>query len=134
MKLIQYVTAHIALMTIMKKEFPYAVAFRLVELKRRIAPKVEFYAEEERKLVERFAVKDDKGKPIINGSNFECAGSDPAEVAANVREYERLKQELCAVPDDEPSPGVKVKLPEDALISPEVIESLDGFIEFEVAE
>lgn len=132
MKLIQYITAHVALMTLMKKEFPYAISYKLVALKRRIAPKVEFYAEEERKLVERFGERDEKGKLKISGSHFNCKGDTPEEVAANVREYERLKAELNAVDDDEPFEAITLKLPDDMCITPDVIESFDGFVKFEV--
>ncbi len=133
MKLIQYIVAHTALMTLSKKEFPYAIAYKLVELKRRIAPKVEFYGEEERKLVERFGERDEKGKLIIKGSHFNCKGETPDEVAANVREFEKLKAELNAVADEEAFEPVVLKLPEDVCISPEVIESLEGFVTFEVS-
>lgn len=134
MKLIQYITAHIALLTLTKKEFPYATAYKLVELKRRIAPKVEFYTEEERKLVERFAARDEKGKPVIKGTHFDCAGETTEEVAENIREYERLKQELNCVEDDEPIERVTLTLPHDICITPEVIEALEPFVSFEVAE
>ncbi len=134
MKLIQYIVAHTALMTLAKKEFPYAIAYKLVELKRRIAPKVEYYGEEERKLVERFGERDENGKLKISGSHFNCKGDTPDEVAANVREYERLKLELNAVEDEEAFTPITLKLPKDMCISLEVIESLDGFVVFEVAE
>lgn len=134
MKLIQYITAHVALITLSKKEFPYASAYRLVELKRRIAPKVEFYAEEERKLVERFGERDEKGKLTIKGTRFVCKGDTPEAVEANVREYERLKLELNAVEDEEPWERITLELPEDVRVSPEVIEALETFICFEVAK
>ncbi len=133
MKLIQYVTAHVALMTLMKKEFPYAVAYKLVELKRRIAPKVEFYAEEEGKLVREYAKCNDKGKPDIKGDSFECKGDTPEEISANVKAYEQKKRELCAVEDEEDKTKIKIKLPENVCITPEVIEALDAFVEFEVS-
>ena len=134
MKLIQYVTAHIALMTLMKKEFPYAASFKLVDLKRRIAPKVEFYTAEEQKLVCEYAKCDDKGRPIINGDRFDCRGETPEEVSANAKAYEKKKLELCSVEDEEEQAKIKLKLPENVCISPEVVEALDAFIEFEVTE
>ena len=133
MKLIQYIVAHTALVTLAKKEFPYAIAYKLVDLKRRIAPKVEFYAAEEHKLVERFGERDKDGKLIIKGSHFNCKGETPEEVADNVREYERLKLELNAVEDENAFEKITLKLPDDVCISPEVIEALDGFAVFEVS-
>lgn len=132
MNLLNYVAAYTSLMILTKKEFPYKAAYELVKLKRKLAPKVEYYAAEEAKLVRRFAKCDERGEPIVNGTRFDCKGETPEEIAANTREFERLRRELGSVSDDEEIERVKITLPDDIKISPEVIESLEEFIDFEV--
>ncbi|MBQ8249063.1 MAG: hypothetical protein IJY93_04175 [Clostridia bacterium] len=132
MNLLQYVAAYTSLMILMKKEFPYTQAYELVKLKRRLSPKVEYYAAEEAALVKRFAKCDERGEPIINGTRFDCKGDTPEEVAVNTREFECLRRELGSVVDDAEIERVKVTLSDDIMVSPEVIEALEAFIDFEV--
>lgn len=132
MNLLKYVAAYTSLVILMKKELPYKTAYELVKLKRQLAPKVEYYAAEESALVKRFAKCDERGEPIINGTRFDCRGDTPEEIAANTREFERLRLELGSVSDDEEIERVKITLPDDVKISPEVIEALYEFVDFEV--
>lgn len=134
MKLIQYVNAHIALGMLAKKELPYTISLKLVTLKRSIAPKVEFYVAEEKKLADRFARADDNGKPAYTGGRFECKGDTPDEVRANTAEFERLRDCLSMTEDDEAPEKVTVKVPEDFAVTPEALEALEPFIEFATAE
>lgn len=132
MQLIKYVAAYTSLSILMKKEFPYKVAYELVKLKRKLVPKVEYYAAEEAVLVKRFAKCDERGEPIINGSHFDCKGDTPEEITSNTRLFEHLRRELGAVEDDEEIVRVKMPIADDVKIIPEVIEALADFIEFEV--
>lgn len=134
MKLIKYVNAHLALALLSKKEFPYSVSLKLVTLKKKIAPKVEFYSAEENKLAARYACKDEKGHPIISGGRFECVGDTDAERHANAKEFEAKRRELGLTDDDETFERVTVKVPEDFALSPESLEALSDFVEFEVTE
>lgn len=132
MNLLQYIAAYTSLMILMKREFPYTQAYELVKLKRKLAPKVEYYAAEEAALVKRFAKCDEHGEPIVNGTHFDCKGDTPEEIAANTREFEQLRRELGAVTDNEKVERVKVMLADYIMISPEVIEALEAFVDFEV--
>ncbi len=134
MKLIQYVNAHIALGMLARKELPYSVSLKLVTLKRSIAPKVEFYIAEEKKLADRFARVGDNGKPAYDGGKFECMGDTPEEIRANTVEFERLRGELGMTEDDEVPEKVNVRVPEDFSVTPEALEALEPFVSFEVAE
>lgn len=134
MKLIQYVNAQIALGMLARKELPYSVSLKLVTLKRSIAPKVEFYIAEEKKLADRFARVGDNGKPAYTGGKFECAGDTPEEIHANTAEFERLRGELGMTEDDETPEKINVRVTEEFQITPEALEALEPFVSFEVAE
>ena len=130
MKLLQYVSAYIALLTLTKKEMPYAASYELVKLKQRIFPKVEYYTEEEKKLVNRFAQTDESGRPTIRNGSFTCKGDGERERAANTAEYERLRGDLGNVEDGDAIIKPVIRLPEDIRVSPEVLEALEPFVTF----
>lgn len=132
MKLIEYVAAHIALMTLVKKEFPFVISYKLFELRRRIAPKVSFYQDEERALAAKFAKSDGTGKPDIKGDRFECRGDTPEEAAANAKLYMEKRRELENVEDHEAVTREVIRLPANMEVSPEVLWALSPFIIFEV--
>ena len=132
MKLIQYVTAYMALAALVKKEFPYETAYKIVSLKQRLAGKVDFYVAEEKKLVEKFAKKDADGAVVTRGAEFFYKGETDEEIGENRRAFERARAELGALDTGEEIEPITIRVPEDVRISPEAIEALDGIAVFEV--
>lgn len=123
MYLIQCVTACVALSELMSQEWDYKTAYALLQLKRKLRPHFEFYANEETKLVEEYAAKDERGEVIMpEAGKFALAGVEQAA------EYERRRMELNKVEVEEEFPLVKVPCP--AYIKPVHIEALEGFVIF----
>lgn len=66
MKIIDLLNAKDAIQALTEKRFTSFKKVReLVDLKKAVDAEIEFYAGEERKIVETYAKKDDKGSPII---------------------------------------------------------------------
>lgn len=66
MKLIELLQAQTPLKRLTEKNFNnYKVLRELAKLRKAVESEVEFYTEQERKAVEVYADKDDKGQPII---------------------------------------------------------------------
>ena len=66
MKLINLLNAKDAIQALAEKRFTSFKKVReLVELKKAVDSEIEFYVNEEKKIVEAYAHKDDKGNPII---------------------------------------------------------------------
>ena len=66
MRIIDLLNAKDAIQSIAEKRFTSFKKVReLVELKKAVDAEIEFYAGEEKKIVEAYAKKDDKGSPII---------------------------------------------------------------------
>lgn len=122
MLLIQCVTAYVVLRELMEKEYDYKTAYAIVTLARKLKPHVEFYSAEEVKLIERFAVKDEKNKVILEGNSWKL--KDPADA----EEYRASILALGAVEVDEFNEPIKV--PAMPNIKPAHIDALLGFIEF----
>lgn len=66
MKLIELLQAQTSLKRLTEKNFNnYKVLRELAKLRKSVEAEVEFYTEQERKAVELYAEKDDKGQPVI---------------------------------------------------------------------
>lgn len=121
--LIQYVNAYAALQPLMDCEWDYKTAHALMMLKRKLQPHASFFSQEELKLVEEFAEKDEKGKVAWKGAgrfNFQ----DPSRA----EEYNKKRMELGMVEIQEELEMVRAPIP--ATIKPAQLEALEGFIEF----
>ena len=127
MILLECVTAYMAVQTLMEQPFPYKTAHALLMLKRELSPHVEFFSQEEMKLVDEFADKGDDGKIIWTdkGAFLFAAGKNPAE-------YARQRAELGTVEIEWTAARAKVPVPTS--ITPAQLEALEKFIEFEEAE
>lgn len=124
MVILECVTAYVAIQAMMERECPYKTAHALVITKKRIQTHAEFFVTEERKLVAEYAVKDEKGQPVIeaNGTFRFREGTDPVQ-------YERKRRELGAVPVEESFEPVHAPMPQ--VITPAQLEALEKFIVFE---
>lgn len=123
MILIECVNAYMAVQALMEIECDYRTAHALVCLKKQLLPHVEFFASEERKLVEAYAAKDEGDRVKMEGARFIFAdGADAAE-------YARLRTELGAVEVEERFAPLHVSLPER--IKPIYVEALERFVIFD---
>lgn len=122
MLLINCVTAYVVLRELMDKEFDYKTAHEIVMLSRNLKPHVDFYGEKERQLMEKFAVKDERGRVKLekNSWTFE----DPSKVD----EYREAIASLGAVSVDGFDEPVHVTATPQ--IKPSHLEALSGFIQF----
>lgn len=92
MVLLRFITAYLALCQLMEQQQPFALAHQMVLLKQALQPHVDFYMEEEQKLVARYGKKDAAGTPILlEGGKLEFAKAEEAP------EYERRHRALDGV-------------------------------------
>lgn len=123
MLLIRCVNAYSAVGSMMDKEWDYPTAHALMLLKKKLQPHVDFYSEEEMKLVQEYAQKDEKGEVTWKG-NGSFSFRDPKAA----EKYNRKIKELGAVEVEKEFVPVKATAPQS--IQPVILEALDGFVEF----
>lgn len=123
MLLIQCVNAYMATVYLMEKEWDYKTAYTLAELKRALQPHVDFFIQEEQKLIQEYGKKDEKGHVA-----FTEKGTFPFASAEDAPKYNAKRFELGQVPV-EMKWKVK-KLPRPERIKPVHLEALEGFIDF----
>lgn len=123
MNLIQCVNAYIAIQSMMGKEMDFQTAYALVKLKRELYPQVLFYQQEERRLMEEYAAKDEKGQVI-----WTEAGRFVFQDPERAPEYNAKRQELGAVKAYESFTPLSASRPES--IKPAQVEALEGFLQF----
>ncbi len=83
MKLIECVRAQAALVALKDQRLDYETAHRLLMLQKRLAPHVSFFAEKERELMETYGKKDEEGRLILAGSQWELADTSTAGAYAD---------------------------------------------------
>lgn len=127
MKLKQCVEAYTAILELIEKEWSYQTAHALVTLKRELKPHVDFYAQEEMRLVEKFAAKDEKGNILWTGN-----GTFSFMEKSMALEYAKQRETLGNVEVQEDFRKIKAPAPER--IKPSQLDALIGFIEFESGE
>ena len=121
------VNAYTALMALHTQEWDYKSAYAIVTLKRKLQPHAEFFAEEEMKLVNEHAAKDENGKIV-----WTATGKFQFENGEHVREYEAARKALGAVEVDEEFTPLRLPLPQR--ITPQHLEALENLIIFEEGE
>lgn len=123
MVLLQCVNAYMAAQSMMDMELDYQTAYAVVALRRELRGPVEFYQKEERRLLEEYAARDDKGK-IIWSESGRFVLQDPVKA----EEYEARRRELGTV--DVQKEFSPLRVPEPERIRPAILEALDGFLIF----
>lgn len=118
MVLIKCVGAWRALSELSSMEWNYADAWKIVELKRAMEPQVQFFAKEELELVRHITGQ----YPNPDGS-FTITAAASAELRKQRTELERVDTTLQL--------ELPVKLPAPERIRPELLEALEGFVEFQ---
>ena len=114
MYLEQCTAAYAALLSLMKEKMEYKTAHAMVLLKRKLQPHVEFFVKQERKLMDEYAQKDEKGNVF----------RDPEQAG----EYAKRRSELCMVPLREKIKRITLPVPEQ--ITPDQLEALEPFFQF----
>lgn len=112
--LISIIRAFRPLCALMDEPLDYQTAFSLVRFRKELIPHVEFFNDTERKLIEKYARKNEKGEVVFDGGQY--------MIDAQVRdEFLKKKSELDGVTVDIPDMKLK-KAPES--IKPSDLEAL----------
>lgn len=123
MKLIEAVNAYAAAEEMSKESWPYSVSLAVVKLKKALKDEAEFFLTKERELVDRYALKDERGNIALTER-----GTFALRDGTQAAEYEQARQELCQT--EVPTKWVPMRVTAPACIKPAFLEALDGFIEF----
>lgn len=123
MKLIQCITAFVAVKSLAEQKTDYRSAYNLMLLKRDLAAQTEFYAEKERQLADEFGRRGADGHAIIGAD-----GRFALEDTTRAPEYVRRHAELDALDVEWNAPVRKLSFPES--VTPAQLEALEGFVEF----
>lgn len=92
--LIKIISAFRPLCELMDDVTDYRTAHRLVMLKKALLPHVEFFNETERKLIEKYAVKDDDGEPLFEDGRYTVEGKYRDEYIARRRELDAVEADI----------------------------------------
>lgn len=127
MTLMQYVTAYVAVQSLMERETDYGSALALLLLKRKLEPQAQFFAQKEQELVNRYAARKKDGT-IEWTSQSTFAFAEPEKAA----EYAAERAKLGSTVGSKGFKRVKLKAPER--LTPAQLEALEPFVEFEEAD
>ncbi len=126
MKLIEIVNAVIAIDELRNVEIEDKTAYALYITKNAILPQYNFFGEEERKLVNKYAKRDGHGKIITNGMKFEFASPEAQA------EYAEKMSALFNMDVDVDFKRYKIKMP--SKIKMVYLEALKNFFDFDIPE
>lgn len=116
-----------ALTELSQIELDYTSAYALVRLKKKLKGHIDFFTEEEMKLVQTYGKKNECG--IVEWNED---GTFYFEDAAQAQEYSQKRKELGDVELDDTVDEVSIVPPKK--MRPTLIEALDGLVTFEGAE
>ena len=123
MELIKKVNAYMALSVLSKEKFSYKDAYSIATLKQNLKEDYEFFSNEERALVSKVSKKDGNGKvQTFPDGHFEFENEEKA------KEYNESMRELSMLDTTAPE---KIKITPPSSITPELLEVLLDFIDFE---
>lgn len=124
MILFQAIEAYKAVTELMDCELDYMSAYRLVAMKRQLKPHVDFFAEEEMKLVQEYGKKNNEGLvEWMDNGTFYFADQDAADA------YSSKRLELGNLVVNTEIQPITIKAPER--IRATIIEELEGIVTFE---
>ena len=124
MKLIEIINAVIAIDALKDVELDTATAYALYITKNALLPQYEFFGEEESKLINKYAKRDESGSIVSDGKTFEFASSTAAQ------EFIEKKRALCAMDVETNFKRCKIKLPSKIKLAH--LESLKNFFDFDI--
>ena len=123
MTLIETTRAHVAAQELAKLDWPFRDAREIFCLVSDTREDAEFFFEQERRLVEEYAARDESGLIKTQGIHFEFA--EPGRAA----EYERRHRELESMQVAEPVRRRKIRAPER--IRPELLGAVYEYLDFD---
>jgi len=94
MKLSQLIKIRKTLETHAQESIPTALAYKIMKFIKASSEEGAFYNEKFREIIEKYADKDENGKPIINGSNIKIQTELIPECEKELRELEDTEVEL----------------------------------------
>lgn len=124
MKLWRVMAAYVAVEQLKSQEWDYAFALAIYRTKKALADDATFFASEERKLIDKYAARDESGAVKMAGNNA-FIFADPALHG----EYAERRLMLCETESILGYEPIHVTAPER--IRPAHIEALEGFIVFD---
>lgn len=127
MTLNSVVKAYLAVDELSQAEHSYQLSLALVKLKDMLKTDVEFYMQQEKKLIKQYALIDDNGNIKLTDKNrfiFRDAGDAP-KYAQERQVLENTQTTIDNLPISAPPPE-KIK--------PALLTALEGFISFEEAD
>lgn len=128
MNYLKIVKSMSALQEMMQMRLPYAKAKVMYKIYKNFEDEYKFFVQEEIKLVNEFAAKDEQGKPIVYKD-----GTVKFDNIESKNKYEAKLSELGALKSDiqiKPIVLTEVDIGEQ-IISPEIMGKLEGIISFE---
>ena len=128
MNYLKIVKSMSALQEMMQMRLPYAKAKVMYKIYKIFEDEYKFFVQEEIKLVNEFAAKDEQGKPIVYKD-----GTVKFDNLESKNKYEAKLSELGALKSDiqiKPIVLTEVDIGEQ-IISPEIMGKLEGIISFE---
>lgn len=127
MKLFAAVKASAALEELMEEKLPYQTAYLLLKRKRELETAVRLFEQEEWKLVNQYAQKDECGKIAwVKPGVFRFASEKDQQ------EYKQRMDELREMEIEEDHDSIIMAPPEQ--ISAKTLEALEGVVEFRGGE
>ena len=125
MRLDKCAEAYIALTVLSRKELPFDTAWAISRVMRELKGEFECFSQKELELMAEFAEKDENGKTLQNGGQFQIQ-------AGREEEYLKKREELCSLDISYGLPAMTVPAP--YTITAQMIDTLDGFLIFEKGE
>lgn len=128
MNYLKIVKSMSALQEMMQMRLPYAKAKVMYKIYKNFEDEYKFFVQEEIKLVNEFAAKDEQGKPIVYKD-----GTVKFDNIESKNKYEAKLSELGDLKSDiqiKPIVLTEVDIGEQ-IISPEIMSKLEGIISFE---
>ena len=116
----QILKANAAIDALMSTEIDWQDSYALIKLKRRLREEAEIFSEQERKLIDKYADKDESGNIKIENGRFRVSGD-------NAQKFMDERDKLCKVQVEwnEKRPALHIEK-----IKPVIMEALTEFIDF----
>ncbi len=105
-----------------ERELPFDYAVGLVELGGKLKSHYEYFIAEEKKLMMKYAKKDENGNPVINGQEVKFS------TAEEKTEFDAERTSLGET--DVAIDGLPMRMNKPASVRCSWLEALDGFIDF----
>lgn len=121
MKAGEIITAYAAILPLMDADLNWQDSYEVLRLKKKLQAEAEIFSQQEKKLVDRLADRDEHGKIIIDeNGRFKITGE-------NIKTFTDERQKMIDVSVLWDSKKIRIHTDK---VKPAIIEALDKFIEF----